>query len=203
MKILPKISNVTVSKIDDKNIDLVLNESININYIPSNDIDLDIVTDLLEHKTYGTLFLFLNENCMLNITNESIINESNINDFYNDCEEILKENIIETEEQGPLLTNINEFPIYENTSGVLLGDGKIKLKESNQTTEEFIEEESIEEPVEETNQTIDEEPVEESNQTTEEPIEDSLNEEGTQCSDIAPKIDYSDKIVKAPITRNK
>lgn len=130
MKILPKINNIVLENLKNKDIRLCINESLNINYAPSKNADSDIVKDLLEHKAYATMFLYLNENYTLNIEKDSFINESNIKDFYEDCNNLLQRHIKIVESQGPLMTKINNYPIYEVENGVLRGEGKMKVFES-------------------------------------------------------------------------
>lgn len=249
MKILPKINNIVLENLKNKDIRLCINESLNINYAPSKNADSDIVKDLLEHKAYATMFLYLNENYTLNIEKDSFINESNIKDFYEDCNNLLQRHIKIVESQGPLMTKINNYPIYEVENGVLRGEGKMKVFESfnasegedlawdlvdfmrdfdtyefndnyssdeeaaNQYMEDFKSKTSINDVITFLNSIKEDS---DKNSYSEEALEsllarlevlknsiveesEELKEEGTQVSDIAPKIDYNDKVVKAPI----
>lgn len=249
MKILPKINNIVLENLKNKDIRLCINESLNINYAPSKNADSDIVKDLLEHKAYATMFLYLNENYTLNIEKDSFINESNIKDFYEDCNNLLQRHIKIVESQGPLMTKINNYPIYEVENGVLRGEGKMKVLESfnasegedlawdlvdfmrdydtyefndnyssdeeaaNQYMEDFKSKTSINDIITFLNSIKEDS---DKNSYSEEALEsilarlevlknsiveesEELKEEGTQVSDIAPKIDYNDKVVKAPI----
>ena len=249
MKILPKINNIVLENLKNKDIRLCINESLNINYAPSKNADSDIVKDLLEHKAYATMFLYLNENYTLNIEKDSFINESNIKDFYEDCNNLLQRHIKIVESQGPLMTKINNYPIYEVENGILRGEGKMKVLESfnasegedlawdlvdfmkdydtyefndnyssdeeaaSQYMEDFKSKTSINDIITFLNSIKEDS---DKNSYSEEALEsilarlevlknsiveesEELKEEGTQVSDIAPKIDYNDKVVKAPI----
>ena len=156
MKVLSNLKNIELN-INENNIELNINESNKIKYNLTKSSNNEVLSDLIEHKAFATTFLFLNENYELEIEKNSFINESNVIDFYKDCEELLNENVKVVTEKGPLLVSIKGYPIYENEKGILRGVGEKKILES---FEEDVSEESEE-----------------------------LNEEGTQCSDIAPKVD--------------
>ena len=134
MKILPEISNLTAKfiNVSEGNFTLLtINENINILFKNGNQLNKDILLDLIESKGYATSLLYLNETSQVYLNEQTdLINESNINDYYSDCEELLTKNIIIVEEAGIPLVNINGYKIYESDIGVLRGNGKKKIKES-------------------------------------------------------------------------
>lgn len=139
MKILSNLKNMKLN-INKNNIEVIINESNRIKYNLTESSSNEILSDLIEHKAFATTFLFLNENYQLDINKDSFINESNVIDFYKDCEELLNENIKVVTEQGPLLTSIKGYPIYEIENGILRGSGKRKIFESFEDGKEKIDE---------------------------------------------------------------
>lgn len=129
MKILSDLKNIKLNLIDNS-IELIINESNNIKYNLTESSNNEILADLIDHKAYATTFLFLNENYQLDINKNSFINESNVIDFYKDCEELLNENVKVVTEKGPLLVSIKGYPIYEVENGILRGSGENKILES-------------------------------------------------------------------------
>ena len=98
MKILPEISNLTAKfiNVSEGNFTLLtINENINILFKNGNQLNKDILLDLIESKGYATSLLYLNETSQVYLNEQTdLINESNINDYYSDCEELLTKNII-------------------------------------------------------------------------------------------------------------
>ena len=174
MKVIQKIVNPHLFTVktdeSDKSYEYVLlsiNENQVLTYRNDNKLDINIIKDLLENHGYATTLLYLNENYVLCLDNDNITND-NIHDFYEDCNELLNSNIVIVEEAGIPLTNIKGYPIFEGQGYILRGSGKKKIKESFITSEcETLNDEAEDEEA-------DEIPV---------------NEDGTQVSDIAPKVD--------------
>ena len=125
MKVLSNLKNIELN-INENNIELNINEYNKIKYNLTKSSNNEILSDLIEHKAFATTFLFLNENYELEIKKDSFINESNVIDFYKDCEELLNENVRIVTKQGPLLASIKGYPIYEVENGILRGSGKEK-----------------------------------------------------------------------------
>lgn len=135
MKVLPKITKMNCSRLAQltENYTIVnFNNSsdIALAYQESENFSFDTLTDLLECNAYATALLYLNENCILSDKYGNLLKESNIEDFYNDCEELLTKNIKIVEEAGILLTNINGYKIFEGEGYILRGNGKKKIRES-------------------------------------------------------------------------
>ena len=153
MKVIPSVIDSFEVVSNNKNITLKINESFEVNYLATEDSNNDILQDLVESKAFATALLFLNENYIL------ASNLTNIEDYYNDCNDLLKKNITVVEEKGVPLTSIRGYNIYESDKGILRGNGEKKILESFKK----------EEP----------EKLEEDGEST----------EGTQVGDIAPKVD--------------
>jgi hypothetical protein len=171
MKVLPSKFELTLSKLNESYIDLQIN-NYNLKYLTTDTSDNYILQDLIENKAYATTLLYLNENYKLDLSkNNYLVNNTNINLFYEDCEELLNTNITIVEEAGIPLTNINGYNIYEGSGYILRGNNKKKIKES------------FEEEIDDTQEDISEE-----------------ESEGTQCSDIAPKVDQD---LNKPTTSKK
>ena len=135
-----------------------------ISYKNTDKSDNDILNDLLECKAYATALLYLNENYILEVGKfKDIFTESGITveDYYSKCNELLNKNIKIVEEIGIPLVEINGYKIFEGAGYILRGNGNKKIKESFE--EEIPEEESE--------------------------LEEEGFEDGTQVSDIAPKVD--------------
>ena len=241
MKILSDLKNIKLNLIDNS-IELIINESNNIKYNLTKSSNNEILADLIDHKAYATTFLFLNENYQLDINKNSFINESNVIDFYKDCEELLNENVKVVTEKGPLLVSIKGYPIYEVENGILRGSGENKIfesfEESNKLKDlcDFLQSNNITNPEAEIDKIesylkdnhlsmatvvpnkifkvaefnsddnaggyIGEISVS-TNGTWRYHEDDILEEEGTQVSDIAPKVDQSLGINKPKIVSTK
>lgn len=135
-----------------------------ISYKNTDKSDNDILNDLLECKAFATALLYLNENYILEVGKfKDIFTESGITveDYYSKCNELLNKNIKIVEEIGIPLVEINGYKIFEGAGYILRGNGNKKIKESFE--EEIPEEESE--------------------------LEKEGFEDGTQVSDIAPKVD--------------
>lgn len=135
MKVLPKITKMNCSRLAQltENYTIVnFNNSsdIALAYQESENFSFDILTDLLECNAYATALLYLNENCILSDKYGNLLKESNIEDFYNDCEELLTKNIKIVEEAGIPLTEISGYKIFEGEGYILRGNGKKKIRES-------------------------------------------------------------------------
>ena len=229
MKILPKITKLTAKYInisDDNYTLLNINENLDILYKNGKTLNKDILEDLIESKGYATTLLYLNETSQVCIHTEDgvgLLNESNINDFYNDCEELLTTNIKIVEEEGIPLVNINGYKIYESDFGILRGNGKKKIRESfdgelDQDLKDAIKEHIISHKdskygfdsdssfltdgwavaIYETARNDGSMPSYETIVKMREYYSDifdetvkELKEDGTQCSDIAPKVDQN------------
>lgn len=247
MKVLPILNRINISKANNNSLKLTINESKTLVYTNTSKCDESVVHDLCNNNAFASMFLFLNENYTLNLKESSLLSEQNIQDFYEDCNSLLNRNIKIVESQGPLLTSINGYPIYEIENGVLRGKGKKKIFESfaqseqedlawdlvdfmrdfdtyefndnynskedaldyvlselstksgidsmkqilNSIKDEADEDAYSQEALESLLARLDilQGKIDESDKEVDEPIED-LQEEGTQCSDIAPKIDY-------------
>lgn len=241
MKILSDLKNIKLNLIDNS-IELIINESNNIKYNLTKSSNNEILADLIDHKAYATTFLFLNENYQLDINKNSFINESNVIDFYKDCEELLNENVKVVTEKGPLLVSIKGYPIYEVENGILRGSGENKIFESFEEPNklkdlcDFLQSNNITNPEDEVDKIesylednhlsmatvvpnkifkvaefnsddnaggyIGEISVS-TNGTWRYHEDDILEEEGTQVSDIAPKVDQSLGINKPKIVSTK
>lgn len=140
MKILPKIHKMSSNTIGD-NTELLINENITLTFKNTSNSDNNVLLDLIENKAYATTLLYLNENYELevekskNIFTESDNIENSINDYLDDCNELLHTNIKIVEAKGPLLTSIKNYPIYESELGILRGIGVKKILESFSNTE--------------------------------------------------------------------
>lgn len=135
MSILPKISSVDVFTINENYTYINLNKDNNswITFKNTNKSNNNILQDLIENKAYATMLLYLNENYILQIgmTND-IFKSSNgsVEDYLNECDEMLHNNISIVEEAGIPLCNINGYKIFEGAGYILRGNGKKKIKES-------------------------------------------------------------------------
>lgn len=136
MKILPKINNIVLKELKSK-INICINESNKISYTLTESSDNDVLRDLINHRAYATMFLFLNENYKLKIDKSTFINEANVKDFYQDCQNLLQENVKVVTEKGPLLTSIKGYPIYEVENGILRGAGEKKIFESFEAKDDY------------------------------------------------------------------
>lgn len=251
MKVLPILNRINISKIKNNSLKLTINESKTLVYTNTSKCDESIVYDLCNNNAFASMFLFLNENYTLNLKESSLLSEQKIQDFYEDCNSLLNRNIKIVESQGPLLTSISGYPIYEIENGVLRGKGKKKIFESFAQSEQedlawdlidfmrdfdtydfddnynskedaldyVLSELSTKSGIDSIKQVLDsikdetedesdiesvdslisrlnslQEKIDESKKEIDEPIED-LQEEGTQCSDIAPKTDYIKPVV--------
>lgn len=137
-----------------------------ISYKNTDKSDNDILNDLLECKAYATALLYLNENYILEVGKfKDIFTESDVTveDYYSKCNELLNKNIKIVEEIGIPLVEINGYKIFEGAGYILRGNGNKKIKESFE--EEIPKEESE--------------------------LEEEGFEDGTQVSDIAPKVDQN------------
>lgn len=135
MKILPKITDMKCSRLAQlkENYTLVtFNNSNNValSFVETDKSNFDILSDLLEHKAYATALLYLNENYILSDKFSDLLENSNIEDYYSDCEALLSKNIKIVEEAGAPLTEINGYKIFESQNGILRGNGNKKLMES-------------------------------------------------------------------------
>lgn len=139
MKVLPKIKTLSIEKEDSNNLKVNINESAVVRYKLSDNYEdkLDIAQDLVENRAFGTLFLFLNENFKVITNIPSLIPPESIENFYEDCDRLLNENINIVEELGKPLTEIDGYPIFESERGVLRGSGKKKIKEYFKEFEEI------------------------------------------------------------------
>ena len=93
----------------------------------------DILSDLLECKAFATALLYLNENYILEVGKfKDIFEESSITveDYYSKCNDLLDENIEIVEEAGIPLVEIHGYKIFEGAGYILRGNGKKKIKES-------------------------------------------------------------------------
>lgn len=140
MKIIPdKIQSFKIKTLTEENSEYTLiniNESANIVYKNTSKSDLEVLSDLLEHYAYASALLFLNENYELEVGKfedsfkESDNIEEDISNYLKECNELLYKNVKIVEAQGPLLTSINGYPIYESENSILRGAGKKKIQES-------------------------------------------------------------------------
>ena len=139
MKVIPKIINNFVVTPREKSVILTINESLEVEYLLSENSNNEILQDLVEAKAFATALLYLNETDKL-VTNNKLFKENKVEDYYEDCNSLLKENIVIVEEKGIPLVSINGYHIYESDKGILRGNGKKKLKESFNVTPiaEFI-----------------------------------------------------------------
>ena len=129
MKVIPKtISNFVVTP-GEKSVILAINESLEVEYLLTENSDNEILQDLVEAKAFATALLYLNETYRL-VTNTKLFKENKVEDYYNDCNKLLKENTEIVEEKGIPLVSINGYNIYESDLGILRGNGEKKLKES-------------------------------------------------------------------------
>lgn len=128
MKVIPKtISNFVVTP-GEKSVILGINESLEVEYLLTENSNNEVLQDLIEAKAYATALLYLNETYRL-VTNSKLFKENKVEDYYNDCNELLKENVEIVEEKGIPLVSIKGYNIYESDLGILRGNGKKKLKE--------------------------------------------------------------------------
>lgn len=135
MKILPNIIDMNCSRLAElkDNYTLVtFNESkeVALSYKETDKSNFDILSDLIECKAYATALLYLNENYILSDKHSGLLEDKNINEFYEDCEELLTKNIKIVEEAGIPLTDINGYKIFEGQGYILRGNGKKKIRES-------------------------------------------------------------------------
>lgn len=140
MKVIPKIINNFVVTPREKSVILTINESLEVEYLLSENSNNEILQDLVEARAFATALLYLNETYKL-VTNNKLFKENKVEDYYEDCNSLLKENIVIVEEKGIPLVSINGYYIYESDKGILRGNGKKKLKESfddNISIDEFI-----------------------------------------------------------------
>ena len=133
MKLIPDIKVMTVkfTNLPQGNFaTITINESTNIVY-KINNIDKDVLSDLIESRAYATSLLYLNETSNLYLDEfNTLINESSkVEQFYEDCAELLNKNVEIVEEAGIPLVNIDGYQIYESVDGILRGNGKKKIKE--------------------------------------------------------------------------
>lgn len=201
MKLLPNAINLKIEN-KDSDITLRINENFIVSYKTSNTVDLDTLSDLLECKAYATALLYLNENATINLTDKTSLNKSNIKSFYEDCEELLSTNIEIVEEVGIPLCDINGYKIFEGAGYILRGNGIKKIKESFDDLDLFpaIKKMVLEKINNGENKndiedfingqvsaySIDKEEAKELKSL----IPNKVNEEeGTQTTDIAPKVD--------------
>lgn len=130
MKVLPKELQLQV-QLNENYITLVINNNYKLKYHNTKNSNNDILQDLLECNAYATTLLYLNENYKLEVDkNNYLVNKSNIEAFYEDCEELLNKNITIVEEVGIPLCDINGYKIFEGAGYILRGNGKKKIKES-------------------------------------------------------------------------
>ena len=129
MKVIPKRINNFVVTPNEKSIILTINESLKVEYLFTDNSNNEILQDLVEAKAYATALLYLNENYRL-VTDNKLFTENKVEDYYKDCNNLLKENVEVVEEKGIPLVSINGYNIYESDIGILRGNGKKKLKES-------------------------------------------------------------------------
>lgn len=234
MKILPKINNIVLKELKNK-INICINESTKISYALTESSDNDILRDLIDHKAYATMFLFLNENYKLKLDKSTFINEANVRDFYQDCQNLLQENVKVVTEKGPLLTSIKGYPIYETENGILRGEGKNKIFESFDDQYESKLDKDMDDYYRRMNKKFktfcknmelnpddldsvlwtldnlegqygdDEGEYQELREFIYNELMESnnLNEDGTQCSDIAPKVDQDLGINKPKVVTTK
>ena len=128
MKVIPKtISNFVVTP-GEKSVILGINESLEVEYLLTENSNNEVLQDLVEAKAYATALLYLNETYRL-VTNSKLFKENKVEDYYNDCNELLKENVEIVGEKGIPLVSIKGYNIYESDLGILRGNGKKKLKE--------------------------------------------------------------------------
>lgn len=88
------------------------------------DFDFDVYSTLVEKRAFASAFLFLIENAKFITENQ----EDAIN-LKEDVNALLHTNITVLNEQAPLLTTINEYPLFESNKYILRGDGENKIKE--------------------------------------------------------------------------
>ena len=129
MKVMPKTINNFVITPGEKSVILTINESLEVEYLLTKNSDNEILQDLVEAKAYATALLYLNETDRL-ITNTKLFKENKVEDYYKDCNNLLKENVEIVETKGIPLVSINGYNIYESDIGIIRGNGKKKLKES-------------------------------------------------------------------------
>ncbi len=178
-------------------------------YKNTDNSDNNILDDLLECRAYATSLLYLNENYILETGKfKDIFEESGITveDYYSECNDLLNENIEIVEEAGIPLTEINGYKIFEGAGYILRGNGNKKIKESfdeenayyialdkelddliskdatDKELDDFLEKASLEDNISNEQYT---KLVNKAQDTRR--IE--IKEDGTQTSDIAPKVD--------------
>ena len=129
MKVIPKTINSFVVIPGEKSVILNINESLEVEYLLTENSDNNVLQDLVEAKAFATALLYLNETYKL-VINNKLFKENKVEDYYNDCNSLLKENVVIVEEKGIPLVSIKGYNIYESNKGILRGNGKKKLKES-------------------------------------------------------------------------
>ena len=136
MEILSNFKTLTCSTISLKEADYTLVEFDNNKLVSYRNTELsnnDILSDLLECKAYATALLYLNENYKLEIGKFKDLfegTEIEVEDYYNECNNLLNKNIEIVEEAGIPLVNISGYRIFEGAGYILRGNGKKKIKES-------------------------------------------------------------------------
>lgn len=135
MKVLPEISNMSCSRFKTLNDSYTLinfnnDTNVALSYKESENSNFDILSDLIECKAYATALLYLNENYILDNKFGYLLENQNIMDFYDDCEDLLKKNIKVVEVAGIPLTDIKGYKIYESDIGIVRGNNSKKIFES-------------------------------------------------------------------------
>ena len=135
MKVLPEISNMSCSRFKTLNDSYTLinfnnDTNVALSYKESENSNFDILSDLIECKAYATALLYLNENYILDNKFGYLLENQNIIDFYDDCEDLLKKNIKVVEVAGIPLTDIKGYKIYESDIGIVRGNNSKKIFES-------------------------------------------------------------------------
>lgn len=211
MKIIQKFKNPSLN-IENNIITFSINENQSFKYevdLDNKSYNQDVLEDLLECRGYATTLLYLNENCKL------LVKDFNEQEYYTDCEDLLKENVEIVEEVGIPLCSIKSYPIFESAGYILRGAGKKKIKEcfkSNINNKENIQEDFGDYKVltkkqymdlaKKYGEKINDYEVKQQdgkfwisrldyNALVDSERDLQEDSEGTQCTDIAPKVDQN------------
>ena len=136
MNILPRrISKVSFLKTSPDNKYGFYIESTNHNLLllgtPKENCNVDTFHDLIEKYAYASALLYFSENFDL------VDNKIDINKLNEDINVLLHSRCKVVNEKAPLMTKINNYPIYEGVNYVLRGEGDAKIKESFNLNEDI------------------------------------------------------------------
>lgn len=124
MKVLPDIIYNMNLLVENDNVILNINNDLEINYNKTSQSNDNIALDLIESYGYATALLYLNEFYTL------IPKNINVTDFYDDCENLLYMNTKIIEESGIPITSIYGYNIFDSDKGILRGNGPKKILEN-------------------------------------------------------------------------